>query len=122
MVEQKVINLGRVKQDAEVPVEWKLTIPESDIVHMVVDCKCTADVKVEDGKIKALFKEDEAQQLNDEQKKKWYPEGYLPISKGITVYLNDGKNLVTFDGNGNQQFNPEKKQERIQFIGEVEYA
>lgn len=123
MVKEEIINFGTIAPGAQKDIEWELTIDPSDVIHFVPDCGCTANPRVdkENNKIIVTYTEDDAKSLNDQQKQDYYPDGNIPISKGITVYLKDGKNLLVFDDNNKTVLNPEKKTVRIGFIGYCNY-
>ena len=121
MVKEPTVNFGLVSEDHAIEIEWELTIAPEEIVHFAPDCGCTANVRVEDGKIKTTFTEDDAKGLTPAQRENWYPSGKLPISKGITVYLRDTNDLIVFDANNATKFNEVKRQEKIGFIGYCEF-
>lgn len=123
MVKEDIIDFGTVKQGESIELSWDLTIDGNEIVHFAPDCGCTANIRFDPAtnQIKALYTEDDAKALNDKQKREWYPTGKLPITKGITVYLKDDQNLISFTDAKTTQFNPNKKQHRIGFVGYCEF-
>lgn len=123
MVKEHVVKIGEVAEGQSLEVRWDLTIPASEIIHFAPDCGCTANIFVDEpnNQIVATYTEDDAKSLDAKQKRDWYPEGTIPISKAITVYLRDDKNLIVLNDQDQNIFNPEKRFERIGFTGTCRY-
>ena len=119
MFKSDLTDMGDIKEGSVVDVSWELadgTNPE-DIVEYAPDCGCTAKFRIEGRKVVATFTETDVEKLTPDQKSGWYPEGKMPITKAVTVYFKDDKNLFIIDSTGKQVFNPEKKNARLTFIG-----
>lgn len=119
IVKDTVVNFGTINEGEQIEISWDLLVPGTNIVHISPDCGCTANVRIDkdNAKIHATFTEEDARELTAEQKAAWYPSGRFPVSKTITLYMNDGKDLTVLDNNNNVQLNPEKKTEKIGFAG-----
>lgn len=121
MVKEPIVNFGVCGEGGAVEISWELTVDPSEVIHFSPECGCTSTPYIDGNLIKAVFTEDDAKGLTAEQKENWYPSGKLPISKGITVYLKDDKDLIVFDKNNKTEFNSEKRQEKIGFVGYCEF-
>lgn len=117
MVKEPIVNFGICGEGGSIEVEWELSVDPSEVIHFSPECGCTSAPYIDGNVIKTIFTEDDAKGLTAEQKKNWYPSGQLPISKSITVYLKDDKDLIVFDKNNKTIFNEEKRQEKIGFVG-----
>lgn len=117
MFKSDLADIGDIAPGSKVTVKWEIEGDPNDIVHWSPDCGCTADIRKEGNYLMADFTETDAKNLSGEQKANWYPSGKMPITKGIWVYLRDGQDLWILDPSGNQIINPNKKKEKVTFIG-----
>lgn len=122
MIINPIYDMGVIKPGSTTPTSWQLTEGAPKIIKVVPDCGCTAHISWDDnGLISATFTEEDTAKLTDEQKKSWYPSGRVPVTKGITVYFDDGKDLQVIV-NGRADYNPDKLQEKLTLIGYVDVS
>lgn len=113
-----LIDLGEILPGSTTKAEWDLKVDPSEIVYLRPDCGCTANVRVDGNKIIADYNESDSKKITEEQKNNWYPSGYMPLTKSITAYLKDDKDLHILK-DGKQSFNPEKSSIKLTLIGKV---
>lgn len=112
---ETTIDLGEIEKGSKVDVVFPFEGDASEIVKVQPSCSCTADCKVEDAAVVALFTESEKTTAN---MKDLYPSGFFPISKMITVYLKDDQDLQITGPTG-LVYNPHKKSEVLRFNARV---
>lgn len=116
MFKSDLADIGTILPGQKVKVKWEMLGKPDDIVHWQPDCGCTAEIRKEGQFFVAEFTESDAEKLSQEQKDQWYPSGKMPITKGIWVYLNDGRDLNIIQ-DGKTILNPEKEKMKLTFIG-----
>lgn len=123
MLKSDLADIGDISAGATVEVKWELTCDPTEVVHFQPDCGCTAKLRTEalpEGNfIIAEFTEGDAQKLSQDQRDNWYPSGKMPVTKGVWVYFKDDKDLFIINEHNKQVVNPEKKRQKISFIGYV---
>ena len=83
------------------------------------DCGCTASVEITDRKILCTFTENGGDsRAKIPNLKQTFPSGYETVLKGLSVFVNDGKESHVLKDEGLVE-NPEKEKLRIVFTGKV---
>ena len=119
-VKNDLADIGVIEPNAKVRIEWEIDGDPKDFIHFAPDCGCTANTRVEDNIIIADFTENDAQQLDADKRKSWYPSGQMPVTKGIWAYLKDDKDLYIFDEKTKTNIlNPDKARIKLSFAGQV---
>lgn len=109
-------DLGIIVKGSKHVVRFPFTGNKEEIVEVKPSCGCTAECRVEDGCITAVYTEDSKLGVNA---KTQYPSGYYPFQKNITVYLKDDQDLQIQTAAG-IVYNPHKKYQTLTFNGKVE--
>lgn len=107
-----------IEKDSVHTVVFPFIGNKEDIVHTQAGCGCTADIKILDDRIEAVYTESSAKHITPEQVENQFPSGVLSFSKTITVYFKDDKDLYVEEGMG-KKFNSEKEHVDLLISGKV---
>lgn len=123
MFKSDTVDMGTIKPNSVTEVKWEIVGDPNHIIHWQANCGCTANIKKEGNQFIAEFTEEDFQNLTADQLSNWYPEGSIPVTKGITVYLYDGKNLFVRDPNNPAAtiIDPNKPTLFLNFIGNIDW-
>lgn len=117
MFKSNLTDIGDIAPNQQVTVEWEMLCDPNEILEFRPDCGCTVNTRKEGSKVIADFTESDYKNMTEEFMDDYYPSGKIPITKGIWAYFKDGKDMYVFNEQGNQIINPEKRKEKLTFIG-----
>lgn len=90
---------------AGVPLEWHIEEGSiEDIEHIQPGCGCTAEVKMENGRVLATYNDNTKVEEVAEM-----PGRVKTISKNLRVFLKDGKPLMVKNERGVETYNAQKQ-------------
>ena len=91
--------------EAGVPLEWHVEEGfTSEIEYIQPGCGCTAEVKIEDGRVLATYNDNTRREEVAEM-----PGQVKTISKNLRVFLKDGKPLMVKNERGVETYNQQKQ-------------
>lgn len=116
---QKRVDIGVIEPGSKTLVEFEYSGDRNDIISVSPDCGCTASVEITDRKILCTFTENGGDsRAKIPNLKQTFPSGYETVLKGLSVFVNDGKETHILKDEGLVE-NPEKEKLRIEFTGRV---
>ena len=116
---QKRVDIGVIEPGSKTLVEFEYSGDRNDIISVSPDCCCTASVEITDRKILCTFTENGGDsRAKIPNLKQTFPSGYETVLKGLSVFVNDGKETHVLKDEGLVE-NPEKEKLRIEFTGKV---